>query len=276
MESGEYFFPNQPPTVMELEPRLRKVCAGLAEADRLSLYEIFSNTLPSLTPTTFRVEEGKVVACQNSREIAFPRPLPLIKHSHIVYGYEQWLQRKYALPGFVEVEKGDVVVDCGAYVGGFTMGAVKIAGHVHCFEPDAQNFDCLLWNHRGIGNATFNREGLYSETKTMILNLSASSVEHSFLQPDDGPPVSTCRVEAVTLRDYCRSKGLASLDFVKIEAEGVEIEVFEGLFDMRPRKFAIDVSPERNGESPADEFVKRLAAQGYETRQRGYVLFAHR
>src|SRR5690349_22089033 len=39
---------------------------------------------------------------------------------------------------------------------------------------------------------------------------------------------------------------------------GVELEVFDGLGDMLPRKLAIDVSPERNGESPADEFQSRL------------------
>lgn len=59
-----------------------------------------------------------------------------------------------------------------------------------------------------------------------------------------------------------------------IEAEGVELEVFDGLGAILPRKFAIDVSPERNGESPADEFLERFARMGYATRQRGHALFA--
>jgi hypothetical protein len=61
---------------------------------------------------------------------------------------------------------------------------------------------------------------------------------------------------------------------VKIEAEGVELEVFEGLEAIRPRKLAIDVSPERDGESPAAEFRIRLARMNYEFRQRANVLFA--
>ena len=44
--------------------------------------------------------------------------------------------------------------------------------------------------------------------------------------------------------------------------------------DLRPRKLAIDVSPERNGESPADEFRERLMPLGYEIRQRRHVMFA--
>jgi hypothetical protein len=61
---------------------------------------------------------------------------------------------------------------------------------------------------------------------------------------------------------------------VKIEAEGVELEVFDGLESIRPRKLAIDVSPERDGESPAEEFKSRLAKINYEFRHRGHVLFA--
>jgi hypothetical protein len=97
------------------------------------------------------------------------------------------------------------------------------------------------------------------------LNISPSSVEHSLLVPDDGQ---------VTLKDYAYRRGMTEFDFVKIEAEGVELEVFEGLDDLRPRKLAIDVSPERNGESPADEFREHLAPLGYEIRQHAHIMFA--
>jgi hypothetical protein len=67
---------------------------------------------------------------------------------------------------------------------------------------------------------------------------------------------------------------VTDFDSVKIEAEGVELEVFGGLDDLRPRKLSIDVSPERNGESPANEFRERLAPMGYEIRQRAHAMFA--
>ena len=81
-------------------------------------------------------------------------------------------------------------------------------------------------------------------------------------------------IQVITLADYCRMHGVDRLDFVKIEAEGVELEVFAGLGTIRPRKFAIDVSPERDGQSPAEEFRTRLEAQGYKVRQRAHVMFA--
>ena len=174
------------------------------------------------------------------------------------------------------MEAGDIVVDCGAYVGGFAMSAARVATSVLAFEPDVANFQCLLRNQTALGNVTCNNVGLFCESTIMKLNISASSVEHSLLMPDDGPPIETRDIRVLALADYCRNNKVDRLDFVKIEAEGAELEVFDGLAGARPRKLAIDVSPERDGKSPADEFRLRLAACGYTVRQRGHVMFARR
>ena len=263
----EPFFPNQPRAAIELELRLAAETMPLPESKRLALYGIFSWCLPSFAPTTFRTDGTMVIATQRDREIAFPSPVPRVKLSHIVFGYEQWLQRKYCLPGFVEVEAGDVVVDCGAYVGGFSISAAKIAAHVHAFEPDRDNFACLRRNFAHVENVSLNEVGLFSQSRRMNLNISPSSVEHSLLRPDDGQVIEVREIDVVTLKDYADRSGVTEFDFVKIEAEGVELEAFEGIDDLRPRKLAIDVSPERNGESPADQFRERLAPLGYEIRQ---------
>lgn len=270
----EPFFPNQTAAVQSMEFRFRAEAAKLPQTSRLTLYEIFSSCLRSFTPTIFRVADGMVIARQNGREIAFPDPLPLVKFAHIIFGYEEWLQRKYCLPGFVEVAPGDVVVDCGAYVGGFSISAAKVAAQVHAFEPEAANFACLARNFRGIDNIVLNCVGLYSQTRQIGLNISASSVEHSLLMPDDGKVMEIREIDVTTLRDYLDRHELARLDFLKIEAEGVEPEVFDGLHGLKPRKLAIDVSPERNGQSPADDFCERLMPLGYKILQRGNVMFA--
>jgi FkbM family methyltransferase len=237
-------------------------------------YEKFSVWSPTFTPTKFRIDDGMVIAYQNAREIAFPSPIPLVKLSHVVFGYEEWLRRKYCLPGFVEVEPGDVVVDCGAYVGGFSIAAAAMAAEVHAFEPARENFTCLCRNFRGVDNFTANEAGLYSRTSGVPLNISANNVEHSLLMPDDGHVLEVREIEVTTLGDYVLRRNLPRPDFVKIEAEGVEPEVVDGLEDLRPYKLAIDVSPERDGESPADGLRRKLTRQGYHVRQRGYVLFA--
>jgi FkbM family methyltransferase len=270
----EPYFPNQPVSALDHESRLRAIATSLPEAVRLELYSILSAVVPSFSTTAFQCEDETVTAFQEGREIAFPRPVPIIKLSHIIFGYEEWLAHKYSLPGFVEVEAGDIVVDCGSYVGGFALGAAKLASQLHAFEPDRSNACCARRNLAELAAARVVECGLYDRSDEMTLNLSASSVEHSLLLPDDGVITGTCPIRVVSLADYAQENRIERYDFVKIEAEGVELEVFAGLGDFRPRKLAIDVSPERNGESPADEFQSQLRALEYDVRQRGHVMFA--
>lgn len=268
------YFPNQPAPLLEQERRFRAIAALLPEPERLELYAALSRSVPSFTATDFRIEEEMVIAHQGDGGISFPRPVPMVKLALIVFGYVEWLRRKYCLPGFVEVQPGDVVIDCGAYVGGFSLGAAKIAAQVHAFEPDSANAACARRNLAGLANARVLESGLYDRSDEMTLNISSNSVEHSLLQPDDNVVVETRSIPVVSLADYARANGIERFDFVKIEAEGVELEVFAGLEDMRPPRLAIDVSPERNGQSPAAEFRSRLEPLGYEVRQRGQVMFA--
>ncbi|MGI9624711.1 MAG: FkbM family methyltransferase [Acidimicrobiales bacterium] len=266
------FFPNLSPEAMAFEREFRRHIEPLSADSRLSLYEMVTNVHPELVATRFELEDRVVVAHQLGAALAFPRPLPLIKHAHLACGYETWLARKYALPGFVEVEANDVVIDCGAYVGGFSLSAARVAAEVHLFEPDALNHQCVERNVSS--NVRVNRMGLYDVDETVILNVSESSVEHSILVPDDGEILRQEPVRVVRLDTYCSEHGIRALDFVKIEAEGVELEAVAGLGSVRPKKFAIDVSPERDGESPAAEFTDLLIGRGYEVRQRAHVLFA--
>lgn len=271
---AESFFPNQPPDIMRQERRLRAIAAELPEQLRLELYQMLSAWIPSFEPTSFRIDKDMAIAAQAGREIAFPRPVPLVKLNLIAFGYEEWLRRKYCLPGFVEVRPGDIVVDCGAYVGGFSLSAARIAGMVHAFEPDRHNAVCARRNLSAFANVRLVECGLHDRSGEMILNISSSNVEHSMLPPDDGAVVEQRIISTASLADYARTNGIEAFDFVKIEAEGVELEVFAGLEELRPSQLAIDVSPERNGVSPASEFRAILEPLGYEVRQRGQVMFA--
>ena len=60
---------------------------------------------------------------------------------------EIWLDHEYSRYG-VEVEKGDIVVDCGANVGFFTNYALNYrkAKHVYSFECDETYVECLRQN----------------------------------------------------------------------------------------------------------------------------------
>jgi FkbM family methyltransferase len=270
----EHYFPNVPPSSLALEHRLRAVAHTLPEYLRCQLYEILSEAHNRFTPTKFDLHREVLTARQCGREIHFPRPLPMVKFSHLLCNYETWLEHKYSLPDFLGVDPGDVVIDCGAYVGGFSLSAVKRAAQLHAFEPERANFRCLERNLASSTQVHLNQVGLYSVSQRIALNISSSSVEHSLLMPDDGQTIERREVEVMSLADYCMYNGLPCIDFLKLEAEGVELEIFEGLRGIRVRKLAIDVSPEREGKSPAQKFVALLGERNYEHRQRGHVLFA--
>jgi FkbM family methyltransferase len=52
------------------------------------------------------------------------------------------------------------VVDCGAYVEGFSISAANTAAHVHAFEPDRDNFACPRRNFAHIDNVSLNEAGI--------------------------------------------------------------------------------------------------------------------
>lgn len=81
-----------------------------------------------------------------------------------------------------------------------------------------------------------------------------TSVEHSLLPPDDGDLLKRIDINVLGLSDYNSRMGLKQIDFLKRKAEGLEPELNEGLYDMRPRKLAIDISPECAGASPEPSF----------------------
>ena len=59
---------------------------------------------------------------------------------------EIWFDHEYSRYG-VEVEKNDIVVDCGANVGFFTLYALdKGAKHVYSIECDDRNMESLFYN----------------------------------------------------------------------------------------------------------------------------------
>lgn len=271
---SELYFPNQPDSFLREERRIRAISAKLPELERMDLYSALSACVPSLVETRFHLEEDVALAEQLCQEIAFPRPVPLVKLALITFGYVEWLRRKYSLPGFVEVQPGDIVVDCGAYVGGFSLSAASIAAEVHAFEPERENARCARRNVAAMANVRVVECGLYDRSDELTLNISSNSVEHSMLEPDDHVVIERRPVSVVSLADYAQANGIGRLDFLKIEAEGVELEVFNGLAGVRPARIAIDVSPERNGKTPAPEFRSLLEPLGYEVRQRGQVMFA--
>lgn len=64
------------------------------------------------------------------------------------------------------------------------------------------------------------------------------------------------------------------IDFLKVETEGVEPEVIDGISGISVDKIAVDCGPERDGEPVTDEVSNRLDEMGYNITTDGKMLYA--
>lgn len=186
-------------------------------------------------------------------------------------GYGERMEAKYTLEGFVGVEPGDVVVDVGAFVGGFTTAVADRASEVFAFEPAPANEDALARNVAGLYHVTVSAVALDDEAGVKRLELGADPTDHSLVGVDGAETGQSVEVETRRLDEAMRERGIDEVD-----AEGGEVEVLEGAADIRVRKVAVDCGPERRGEPTWDATVALLDGRGYEVERGGSIVFGRR
>lgn len=175
-------------------------------------------------------------------------------------GKKSNMLRKYTLPGWIEVERNDTVVDGGAFIGGFTMAVADKARKVIAIEPDPQNYRVLRLNLklRNLRNVIPLRLALSNRSGHGKLHLSRDPTSSSLLKTCDQNLGKFVKVKVARLDDLLPSLGIEKLDFLKLDAEGAEPEVLEGADLRRIRKMAIDCSAERFGKPTTSEVVGLL------------------
>jgi FkbM family methyltransferase len=130
-----------------------------------------------------------------------------------------------------------VVFDVGANEGHFTQSVLSTFDdcRVHCFEPNPKTFARLSRRFAGDSRVVLNNIGLSDRAGTFTLYDYAESEgsEHaSFLAETftDVYKSATQKVEArvETLDGYLAEQGIAVVDFLKIDVEGLEKAVLAG------------------------------------------------
>lgn len=131
------------------------------------------------------------------------------------------------------VRPGDVVVDAGANIGYYTVLASKLVGptgRVYAFEPDPTSFELLERNVRlnGADNVVAEQKALSNANTTLELFIASDNKgEHRIYQPE-GEHRPSIKVPAVRMDDYLRGK-VDHVDFVKIDTQGAEAVIIEGM-----------------------------------------------
>lgn len=161
----------------------------------------------------------------------------------------------------LNVQANQVFWDVGAHIGRYALHMAQVEGcKVYAFEPNPQNFMALQAGieANNLSNVTaFNMAAWNSET-TLDLNWGVHSGTHS-IKKNVGR--GSVRVSAKPLDDLLRRGQVDPPDWIKIDVEGVEEEVIEGL-----RETIVKYRPRIIFESWAypDKIIEYLTEQGYD------------
>jgi len=197
-----------------------------------------------------------------AHEIALTRPKDALRLLP-VGGIESQLAKKADLyqneAAGVVVEPGDRVVDCGAFLGEFALAVRDAASEIVCLEPDPRSYGALSATVEGDETIQARQVAAWkTDDKPVPMTLGTDPSETSALKLDDGRVVGAVDAETATLDDI-------NADFAKVEAEGGEPEVLEGLESTAIPKLAVNCDHERDGDTPREMVVARLEEIGYET-----------
>ena len=155
----------------------------------------------------------------------------------IPYTYTStFVLEQYIYGGAVEIQEGDVFLDCGGCCGETAIWAAnKGAGQVYTFEPNPDAHPYLLANTEkyGRGRIRLVPFGVDAASHRMNMLLEAGNIGGTRLVEDTNGAVSV-----VALDDWCRDNAVRP-DFIKMDIEGAEVRALQGarkvITEYRPR-----------------------------------------
>lgn len=185
--------------------------------------------LPTDTPASLLREDGAAgleLWETMLGQLWIPKPgVYVIKHLQ----WEQVVQKVYHHPQ-VHVGAGDVVIDCGAHIGGFTRVALDAGAHlVVAVEPERSNAESFRRNlaaEMKSGRVKLVQKGVWDTSGKLSLNLSDVGDSHSAVVPQKGDKSET--IDVITLDELVAELHLQRVDFIKMDIEGAERNALRG------------------------------------------------
>jgi FkbM family methyltransferase len=160
-------------------------------------------------------------------------------------GINAWLEAvadKYVGTTGYAPREGDVVIDCGAGIGEFTLWCAGAGATVIAFEPDPLAFACLEKNTASLTGLQLYPYALWKERTNLRLHGSLDTTESSLIE-DGKANARNVDVEAWPLDRLQFMTRIPVIDLMKIDGEGVEPEIIFGASRTltRTRVVAVDI-----------------------------------
>ena len=130
--------------------------------------------------------------------------------------------------GPVRLSKGNVVLDCGAHNGAFSMYSLIKGCEVHAFEPVPSTFRRLQRNLSLYQSPYVHmvNKGVWSCTTRQSFYLSDDSATDSAVLSKPGKIEA---LDVVSIDEYVQANNINRVDFVKADIEGAEKKMLEGM-----------------------------------------------
>jgi FkbM family methyltransferase len=176
---------------------------------------------------------------------------------------------------FFEIGRNDIVLDLGANVGTFTLYAAlkAVEGLVVAVEPNPSLFEMLKQNVavNGINNVMLlnalvgDKDG---QSKFYMLD-SGGSVREGYSTKGKEVELTSYRISSI-MDKY----GIQSVDFVKMDIEGAEFDIFRGDVASlkRVKKLSMEVHPDWGS---IEDVLRQLISSGFMVDQRPAFLDSH-
>lgn len=191
----------------------------------------------------------------------------IIESVHGTPYHQKKMEKIYQKSNFCEIEHGDTILDVGAYVGGFSMAASEKASKLIAVDPTSKSFDCLEKNLGRLNtDFTIISKAAWNERDKINLKISYKPNDSSLLDIEAEKVREKIEVDAIPLRDILVDNKTHKINFAKIEAEGAEPEILDGLFceDINIDKIVVNCGPERYGNAPTKKVIDKLKKQGFD------------
>jgi FkbM family methyltransferase len=181
---------------------------------------------------------------------------------------------------FVSMMPNSVVVDVGANIGAFTIFAAQWAKKIFSFEPEPENFRLLCSNIElnGLKNVTPLRMAIAKKRGKQDFHIAEKqhSGAHSFFLHHYEKEIE---VKTLSIEDLIEQESLAKIHFLKLDCEGTEVEIIEGLSLETAKKIEqIALEFHQINDYSAEDIMGKLTMLGFDVRsgeKEGYI-FARR
>lgn len=134
------------------------------------------------------------------------------------------------------LETGDAFIDVGANAGYFSVIASALVGEqgeVHAFEPNDGPFQLLKVSvkRNRLTNVSLNQSAAWSETSDLELVCMDDSA-FSYVKDKPSEEKDLKKIKAVSLNAYAQSAIHRPIRLVKIDTEGSEYHVLQGMKEL--------------------------------------------